>query len=765
MHILIDVTATARPDPTGIGNYARELIRAMFDIDRENHYTFGLRAKRFGRRKHILHMRQGRARIIPLVPPAYAFLRGRVHLFHALHNRLPGMPGFRKVVTIHDLDSIEASELFDPSWAAKQVRNLQFAIRRADAIITPSQFTMQRMLDRFPEAQDKSFAVHHGVDHNHYFPRSQDEIRLTTQRLGIDRPYILNIGAYNPRKNKINLLHAFARSHSQREGLLVFVGRPRGNYREVLQQASELGISDRVRFLGYVSREDIAPLLAGARIFAFPSIYEGFGLPVLEAMACGVPVLTSNLTSLPEVGENAVHYCEAAYPESISAELDRLWHNESERAELIERGLARASHFTWEKTARETLEVYRKVAPQKSPMKSAIIPPPPVELRPIYRPVHRVLLIAKDFLPLLGGAPILNANLSRIIHDMGYELRVLTWTAAENFKDEWPFQVERLQRPSEESFCPSDRIPEVLAEFRPDVILVSPTSKYMRPIFRALQKAKAPYVIYSHFFRLKHVRRSAFNRFLARRRYGYEGARMIAGVSFYLAEQLERMGVPKEKLRVVNPGIDPEKFQPDAELRNRMRKELGIEDRIVLLTVARLVEGKGQDRVIRALPELIRQYPKILYLVVGGGPNEEELQQQSSQLGLEKYVRFLGPQTNPFPYYVASDIFALPSESPGKWLDTFGLTLVEAGASGLPVIASSKGGPPEIVEDGKTGFLVDAKSQAEIVVALQRLIQDASLRHRMGLAGRERVVSRFTLRQSGNQVRDIFNELSRTKVK
>lgn len=758
MHILLDVSSTARPDPTGIGNYSRELIRELFAIDQENRYTFGIRPKKFSRRKFIEHMKQGRAGFLPLIPPVYAFLRGRVDLFHALHNRLPALPGFRKVVTIHDLDSIEASELFDADWAAKQVRQMELAISRADAIITPSQFTTDRLFERFPQAREKSFTIHHGVDHAHYFPRDPERTGEIARRYGIDRPYIFNVGAYNPRKNKVNLLRAFARARLRRDALLVLVGRQRGNFREVAQEAEDLGIADRVRFLGYVEREDIAPLIAGARIFAFPSIYEGFGLPILEAMACGTPVLSSKIASLPEVGGDAVRYCDVLVPEAMAATLDALWESESERDELVRRGIARAAQFTWRRAAEQTLDVYRRTAG---------VPARPAPVQPggktkAARPIRRVLLIAKDFPPLLGGGPALNAALSRILHDLGYELRVLTWTPAEGKIDNWPFRVERLPRASYHSPCPADRIPHVLAEFRPDAVLVSPTSKYMQPVFRALRKAGAPFAIYCHFLRLKHTRRAAWNRYLARRRYGYENAKLVVAVSEYLTGELAKMGVPKEKLRVVNPGIDAAWFCQDEELRARTRRELGVESKTVLLTVGRVIEGKGHERVIRALPDLARAHPELVYLIVGGGPIEEKLKALCQELGVSERVLFAGPHADPRPFYAASDVFVFMSDNPGKWLDTFGLTLVEAGAFGLPVVAASKGGPPEIVKHGETGFLVDPANAQELTAALLRLLDEKPLRERMGAKAREWVLSRFTLRHSSHQVAAVLEEFSRS---
>ena len=360
MHILIDVSSAARPDPTGIGNYARELITQLFEIDKENRYTFGIRPKKYAFREHLQNLGNGRAGLLPIVPPFYCFLRGRVDIFHSLHHSLPPLRLFRRVVTIHDLDTIEAAELFDTNWAEKRATRMVRTLRRADAIITPSRFTRDRILERFSIPANRIRVVFHGVNHAHFYPRPSPLAAETAARYGLERPFILHIGSYNPRKNKLRLVQSFQRSRASGDGLLVLVGRRRGDYPEILAEVRRLGLEKKVRFLDYVGREDIPLLLAACRFFAFPSYYEGFGLPVLEAMATGIPVAASKASAVPEVAEDVAEYFDPNSLEEMTAVFDRLWDDEARRRDLASRGPHRAALFTWREAAEQTLEVYRR---------------------------------------------------------------------------------------------------------------------------------------------------------------------------------------------------------------------------------------------------------------------------------------------------------------------------------------------------------------------------------------------------------------------
>ncbi len=194
-----------------------------------------------------------------------------------------------------------------------------------------------------------------------------DAARLaaTQERYGIRTPYVLFVGTVQPRKNLVRLIEAWAmylRQRSNDRPTLVIAGK-RGWLTEAIERrAEELGIADAVRFAGYIGDDDLPALISGASVYLFPSLYEGFGLPVLEAQACGTPVLASNVSSLPEVGGDAALYVDPLDVASIRNGIAQLLENRTLREELRERGLRRVAAWTWERTAQQTLAAIEAAA-------------------------------------------------------------------------------------------------------------------------------------------------------------------------------------------------------------------------------------------------------------------------------------------------------------------------------------------------------------------------------------------------------------------
>jgi glycosyltransferase involved in cell wall biosynthesis len=181
------------------------------------------------------------------------------------------------------------------------------------------------------------------------------------EKYGVERPYILYVGALESRKNLPRLLEAYARLRKwSARWKLVIVGARKWKFTPIFEAVQRLGLEPHVHFTDYVADEDLPALYRGAELFAFPSLYEGFGLPVLEAMACGTPVVTSNRSSLPEVAGDAALLVDPLDVEAIAGAMQRVLADEALAAGLREIGLARAAQFTWERTARETVAVYKK---------------------------------------------------------------------------------------------------------------------------------------------------------------------------------------------------------------------------------------------------------------------------------------------------------------------------------------------------------------------------------------------------------------------
>lgn len=234
-------------------------------------------------------------------------------------------------------------------------------IHRVNAVITDSKASRSDIARYLPVDAKKLFLVPLGVDQR-YRPRPSAERIAVRSSYGVPDGYLLFVGSIEERKNLRRLLQACARLWAGgEERPLLVVGARRWKYTRILETVQDLNLESHVLFTGYVPDSDLPALYSGADLFVFPSLYEGFGLPPLEAMACGTPVVTSNVSSLPEVVGDAAIMVDPYDVQGLAAAMRKVLDDADLRAEMREKGLARASQFTWERTAQETVKVYQKV--------------------------------------------------------------------------------------------------------------------------------------------------------------------------------------------------------------------------------------------------------------------------------------------------------------------------------------------------------------------------------------------------------------------
>lgn len=189
--------------------------------------------------------------------------------------------------------------------------------------------------------------------------------KLLKEKYKINKKYILFVGTLQPRKNIVRLIEAFSKIHHQQQLNLVIVGKKGWMYEEILEAPKQYGIENQIKFLEFVPDEDLSLLYKNALCFVLPSLYEGFGLPVLEAMTQGCPVITSNVSSLPEAGGDAALYVDPEDVDDIAAKMQSLVKDEELRKTLIEKGYKQVKKFSWEKAARETLKVLEEVGERR----------------------------------------------------------------------------------------------------------------------------------------------------------------------------------------------------------------------------------------------------------------------------------------------------------------------------------------------------------------------------------------------------------------
>jgi len=262
------------------------------------------------------------------------------------------------VITIHDLSFIRFPALFRPANRLYLTVLTRLSARRARRLIAVSIHAATettRLLGVSPERVD---VVYHGVDPA-FRPLPADEVAAFRQRRGLPERFVLFVGTLEPRKNLVRLVEAFARVYNGRVGL-VLVGGKGWLYDDLFARVESLGLGEAVIFPGYVVGDELPLWYNAAAALAYPSVYEGFGLPVLEAQACGTPVLTSNVSSLPEAAGDAALMVDPYDVETLAVGLERLLTDELLRHELRERGLTHAREFTWPHAAQETACVYRR---------------------------------------------------------------------------------------------------------------------------------------------------------------------------------------------------------------------------------------------------------------------------------------------------------------------------------------------------------------------------------------------------------------------
>jgi glycosyltransferase involved in cell wall biosynthesis len=271
------------------------------------------------------------------------------------------LAGTQRVSTIHDVIPFiypNSSTFLD--WIIYHCW-LPVAVRRLDGIITVSYQSKRDIVRHLPVRSEKVTVVPNAANAR-YCPLPVEEVRSVLTRFSIDLPYILYVGSTSARKNVLRLVEAYAllRRWSLR-WTLVIAGGGHGKHGRVREAVERLDLSDNVHFIGYVGEAELPALYNGADLFIFPSLYEGFGLPVLEAMACGTPVVTSNVSSLPEVAGDAALLVDPYNVGEIAEAMRRVLQGPTLAEELRAKGLERAKQFTWEQTARQTLSVYAKV--------------------------------------------------------------------------------------------------------------------------------------------------------------------------------------------------------------------------------------------------------------------------------------------------------------------------------------------------------------------------------------------------------------------
>src|SRR5215813_7359584 len=378
MKIAIDISM-AFGQSAGVGTYTRGLIEGLTTVDAENEYLL----------YSYLEMPESSLLDFPQqpniswrpvkvggghweqrwyeaeLPPNEAL--GDVDIIHSPFFNAPRRHQRGLVVTIYDISFLLYPQFHTEGNRLHCFNGTLKAALYADRIIAISHQTKRDLMHYFSVPEDRIRVVYLAPRHFCYPERHHDVLKNTLDRLGIYHNFILFVGSLEPRKNLKTLLQAYAtyiKNHSGRE-LLVIAGAKGWLHGEIAQLVSALGIERQVKFLGYVQESDLRVLYSATKLFVYPSLYEGFGLPPLEAMACGAPVITSNTSSLPEVVGDAAILIDPNDSGSLYQAMWRVMNDADLRMRMRQHSVEHAREFSWQRAALETLAVYQELCPER----------------------------------------------------------------------------------------------------------------------------------------------------------------------------------------------------------------------------------------------------------------------------------------------------------------------------------------------------------------------------------------------------------------
>jgi glycosyltransferase involved in cell wall biosynthesis len=352
----------------GPETYEVELIRALARIDTRNEYIVYCTGEEAPaainvRQDNVSYrvLRPSRRWLsVPFTLPAVV-ASDRVDVLHSTFTPPPFSP-VRQMLTVHCVSSFVHPEYYSPLVAWRLNSLLKIGMRTARCVLCVSHTTLADVHRLFRVPLDRLAVAYNGVGAE-FRPTPPDAARkLVRERLGIDYPYLLFLGKLEPRKNVMRLIEAYARYRQDTgsDARLLLAGHRTAVTPEIQDLVKRLNLGAHVVQPGYVSKTDLPLLYSGARMFLFPSLWEGFGIPMIEAMACGTPVLTSNVSCLPEVAGDAAVIVDPWKVDSIAEGMARI--DASDTTEMVRRGFERARQFTWESSARSTLAAYARYA-------------------------------------------------------------------------------------------------------------------------------------------------------------------------------------------------------------------------------------------------------------------------------------------------------------------------------------------------------------------------------------------------------------------
>lgn len=365
MHVGIDCSCLAKPQRTGVARACASLLAALPDaLLPDDRVRLLYRISRWRRRRHFERSPDPRFSVGLFDEAIAGFGARSLDVVHGPDVRIPRLRGVPAVSTVHDLSALDLPDIAEERFRRGKMRALADVAARANVILCVSEFTERAFLARFPSARGRTRVVPLGLAEG-FAPQDDAAVARVLGARGLARPYLLFVGQIAPRKNLRRLVAAFEDLRARpafRDLSLVLAGPVKGSGDEILKEALRGPAGGAVHAIGYARDDELPALYAGALAFVFPGKGEGFGLPILEAMACGVPVAAARAGANPGTAGDAAALFDADSSEELAEAVARLAEDSAARADLVARGRARAAQFNWKETARLTVAAYREAA-------------------------------------------------------------------------------------------------------------------------------------------------------------------------------------------------------------------------------------------------------------------------------------------------------------------------------------------------------------------------------------------------------------------
>ena len=355
--------------PAGIGRYTNNLVTNLLKLDKDNNY-FLFSQKRLSERLRYKFLVYKNCHLIESNSPItqlwlqsvipYLLKKYQIDIFHS-SNSTNFIGNVKRVVTVHDV----ICKRYPQYFTKKTILNLQVAFsivrKKAHHVIADSETTKNDIIKFLEIPESKIKVIYLGVDDNFRIIEDEDLLHTIGKKYALTKKFILSIGTLEPRKNVLTILRAFYKTRAKNDYKLILVGKKGWFFKEVFRLINQLKIENEVGYLGYIDDAELPLILNSASLFIYTPFFEGFGLPVLEAMKCGVPVITSNVSSIPEIIGDAGILVNPTDIDELAQKIDLVLENKELHESMKSRGIKQVQRYSWEDTASKTLQLFKFV--------------------------------------------------------------------------------------------------------------------------------------------------------------------------------------------------------------------------------------------------------------------------------------------------------------------------------------------------------------------------------------------------------------------